>query len=74
MSSNTVAVRLQAELNQRLTDLATKTGRTKSFYIKQALIRYLEDMEDTYLAIDRIENPGERISMEDAKKLLEVED
>lgn len=74
MSSNIVAVRLQAELNQRLTDLATKTGRTKSFYIKQALIRYLEDMEDTYLAIDRIENPGERISMEDAKKLLEVED
>ena len=39
-----------------------------------ALIRYLEDMEDTYLAIDRIENLGERISMEDAKKLLEVED
>ena len=74
MSSNTVAVRLQEELNKRLTSLATKTGRSKSFYIKQALIRYLEDMEDTYLAIDRIENPGERVSMEDAKRILDVED
>lgn len=58
MSLNTVTVRLQEELNKRLTSLATKTGRSKSFYIKQALICYLEDMEDTYFAIDRIENPG----------------
>ena len=65
---------LQEELNKRLTSLATKTGRSKSFYIKQALMRYLEDMEDTYLAIDRIENPGERVSMEDAKRILDVED
>jgi hypothetical protein len=31
-------------------------------------------MEDTYLAIDRIENPGTRVSMEDAKRILDVED
>lgn len=74
MDSETVAVRLEKELNQRLVTLATKTGRSKSFYVKQALSRYLEDMEDTYLAIDRIENPGVRVSMEDAKRILDVED
>lgn len=74
MDSETVAVRLEKELNQRLVTLATKTGRSKSFYVKQALSRYLEDMEDTYLAIDRIENPGVRVSMEEAKKILDVED
>lgn len=41
--------------------------------IQQDLLRYLEDMEDIYLAIDRIENPGERVSMEDVKKILDVE-
>lgn len=74
MSSNTVAVRLQEELNQRLTSLAAKTGRSKSFYIKQALLRYLEEMEDIYLALDRIENPGKRVSMAEAKRMLDVED
>lgn len=70
MDTKTIAVRLQKELNQRLSSLATRTGRSKSFYVKQALARYLEDMEDLYLAVDRIENPGERISMEEAKRIL----
>jgi RHH-type transcriptional regulator, rel operon repressor / antitoxin RelB len=74
MDSETIAVRLQKDLNQRLASLATRTGRSKSFYVKQAILRYLEDMEDTYLAIDRIENPGTRVSMEDAKRILDVED
>jgi RHH-type transcriptional regulator, rel operon repressor / antitoxin RelB len=74
MDSKTIAVRLQKDLNQRLASLATRTGRSKSFYVKQAILRYLEDMEDTYLAIDRIENPGTRVSMEDAKRILDVED
>ena len=74
MDSETIAVRLEKDLNQRLVTLATKTGRSKSFYVKQALSRYLEDMEDTYLAVDRIENPGIRVSMEEAKMILDVED
>lgn len=73
MNTETIAVRLQKELYQRLSSLATRTGRSKSFYVKQALARYLEDMEDLYLAVDRIENPGERVSMEEAKKILDVE-
>ncbi len=73
MDTETIAVRLQKELHQRLSSLATRTGRSKSFYVKQALARYLEDMEDLYLAVDRIENPGERVSMEEAKRILDVE-
>jgi len=73
MDTETIAVRLQKELNQRLSSLATRTGRSKSFYVKQALARYLEEMEDLYLAVDRIENPGERVSMEEAKRILDVE-
>ena len=54
MESESIAVRLNKKLHQRLTDLATQTGRSKSFYVKRASAQYLEDMEDAYLAIDRI--------------------
>ena len=73
MESESIAVRLNKELHQRLTDLATQTGRSKSFYIKCALAQYIEDMEDTYLAINRIENSEGRVSMEEAKRILDVD-
>ncbi|MBL4760577.1 MAG: TraY domain-containing protein [Mariprofundaceae bacterium] len=46
----TISVRLPSDMEQRLTTLANKTGRKKSFYIKEALIHYLEDLEDIYHA------------------------
>jgi len=44
------SIRLPAELEQRLDDLAARTGRTKAFYLRQAIAEYLDDMEDLYLA------------------------
>ncbi|MBT0585276.1 hypothetical protein [Alteromonas oceanisediminis] len=38
---------------------------TKSFYAKKAIMKYLDEMEDTSIAIDRVERPGKRISMAD---------
>ena len=73
MESESIAVRLNKELHQRLTNLATQTGRSKSFYVKRAIAQYLEDMEDTYLAMDRIENSEGRVSMEEAKRVLDVD-
>lgn len=45
-----LSVRLPEELEIRLNHLATVTNRSKSFYTVQALERYLEDLEDLYLA------------------------
>lgn len=50
-----LTVRLPDELNQRLDSLADETGRPKSFYVREALSEYLEDMEDTYIAEKRLE-------------------
>jgi RHH-type transcriptional regulator, rel operon repressor / antitoxin RelB len=74
MSTELVAVRLDEKLLERLNRLAKRTGRSKSFYIKQAIARFMEDMEDTFIAIDRLENVGRTYSMEEAKRLLDVED
>ena len=45
-----ISVRLPNDMEQRLSELATQTGRKKSFYIKEALMNYLEDLEDIYYA------------------------
>ncbi|MBO7613213.1 MAG: TraY domain-containing protein [Treponema sp.] len=45
-----LALRLKPELEKRLTNLAAKTGRTKTFYATKAIEQQLDEMEDYYLA------------------------
>lgn len=45
-----LAIRLPEEIEARLESLAKATGRTKTFYAREAILEYLEDMEDLYLA------------------------
>lgn len=52
-----LAIRLPSEIENRLASLAAKTGRTKTYYARKAILDLIEDMEDTYLAIDRLETP-----------------
>jgi RHH-type rel operon transcriptional repressor/antitoxin RelB len=68
-----LSLRLSDDLETRLAQLAKTTGRTKTFYVKEAIHRYLDEMEDTYIALSRLENPGKRISLDDVEKLLDVD-
>ena len=45
-----LAIRLPADIENRLENLAKLTGRTKTFYAREAIMEYLEDLEDLYLA------------------------
>ena len=60
-----LAIRLTADIEQRLQSLSEKTGRTKTYYAKEAIINYLQDMEDYYLAEERIASPTKRWSLEE---------
>jgi len=51
-----LAIRLPEEIELRLSRLASKTGRTKTFYARQAILEYLDDLEDLYLAEKRLNN------------------
>jgi RHH-type rel operon transcriptional repressor/antitoxin RelB len=51
-----------------LTELANKTGRTKTFYAKEAILKHLDDMEDKYLG-----NPGKRWALDDIEQDLDLE-
>ena len=49
------SIRLAAEIEQRLDFLASQTGRTKAFYLREVIERGIEEMEDYYLAADVLE-------------------
>lgn len=50
-----LALRLPAEIEKRLEALARATGRTKSFYAREAIEEHLADLEDVYLADRELE-------------------
>ncbi len=45
-----LAIRLPVDIEARLDNLAKRTGRTKTFYAREAILEHLDDLEDIYLA------------------------
>lgn len=60
-----LAIRISEDIEKRLQSLASKTGRTKTYYARKAITEFLDDMEDTYLALERLENPDKRWTQEE---------
>ena len=64
-----LALRLPPDIEERLEALAKRTGRSKSFYAREAILEHLEDLEDLYLAEDALAehyaSGGTTISMEE---------
>jgi RHH-type transcriptional regulator, rel operon repressor / antitoxin RelB len=72
-----LAIRLPQSIEKRLETLARRAGRTKTYYVREAILQHLEDLEDRYLAeraLERIRNDEEpTIPLEDAIKRHGVE-
>jgi RHH-type rel operon transcriptional repressor/antitoxin RelB len=49
-----LAIRLSKEMESRMNRLAKRTGRTKTFYARQALEEHIGDLEDLYIAEARL--------------------
>ena len=71
-----LALRLEAELERRITALARRQGRNKSALVREALIRYMEDQEDIMLAEAAVRNlgDGKTLSHEEARRALGLAD
>jgi RHH-type rel operon transcriptional repressor/antitoxin RelB len=71
-----LAVRLDKDLEKRLERLAEKTGRTKTFYAREALEAHLDDLEDFYLAEERLRDfrSEDAIPLEHVKAGLGLDD
>jgi len=44
----TVAVRISADEQRRLDELSARTGRSRSFYVREAIQLHLRDLEERY--------------------------
>jgi RHH-type rel operon transcriptional repressor/antitoxin RelB len=69
-----IAVRLPESLEKKLDELAARTNRTKSYYLRKALEEYLEDEADYLLAIERMQRDNPRISLDEMEKRLGLAD
>jgi len=49
-----LAIRLPVNIEKRLARLAKRTGRTKTYYAREAILQHLEDLEDIYIADKRL--------------------
>ncbi len=45
-----LAIRLPENIEKRLDRLAKRTGRTKTYYAREAILQHLDDLEDVYFA------------------------
>lgn len=50
-----LVLQLPPDIEARLIELSRRTGRSKSFYARQAIIAQLDHLEDVYLAEKRLE-------------------
>ena len=73
-----LAIRLPDDIELRLDALAKATGRTKTFYARQAILQHIEDLEDIYLAESRLEalraGRTKTTSLDDVEKELGLPD
>ena len=71
-----LAVRIDESLEKRLSALAARTGRTKTFYAREAIETHLDDLEDFYLAEERMKGfrPSDAIPLEALKAELGLDD
>ena len=72
------AVRIPEDLDNRLNTLASRTGRSKNSFVREALLHQLDDIEDYYLGmetLERIRNGEEKLySSAEARRELGLDD
>ena len=69
-----LTVRLPEQIEKRLAALAKKTGRTKTYFVREAILEHLDDLEDFHLAMARLEENLRGIPLKEMERRLGLED
>jgi RHH-type rel operon transcriptional repressor/antitoxin RelB len=67
-------IQLDPEIEARLEALAVQTGVSKSDHVQEAVLSYLEDLEDCALAAERLKSPGRRWALEEVERAFGLDD
>ena len=68
-----LSIRLNDDIENRLNRLSQRTKRSKTYYVREAIEDHIDDLEDIYLSLDRLEKPAKRWSLDDLEKGIDVE-
>ncbi len=73
-----ISIRLPGDLETRLQNLVTLTGRSKTYYVTEAIREHLDDLEDLYLAEQRLieirAGRSQTVRLEEVMKRYGMED
>lgn len=71
------SIRLDPAIEQRLENLAAQTGRSKAYYLRELVTDGLDDLEDLYLAEQRLidirAGRSDTVALEDVMKRYGLE-
>ena len=68
-----LSIRLNPDTDRRLSELARRTGRTKSSYVRELIESNMEDLEDRYLAEARLERRRPSLTSRQVRKQFGLE-
>ncbi len=68
------SVRLDDETERRLGELARRTGRTKTWYIREAIKEYLDEWDEYYLALSQLEEQKGEVDIAEVRRRLGLDD
>lgn len=64
------SIRLDENTEDRLRALARRTGRTKTFYIREAIREYLDEWEDYHIAVARLDDEEGEVPLAEVRRRL----
>lgn len=65
-----LAIRLPEAIEERLNALASETGRSKTALAREAILEYIDDLEDYYLAEARAHRNRKTIPLDEVERKL----
>ena len=69
-----LAIRLPEAIERRLASLSAETGRTKTALAREAIVEYIDDLEDLYLAESRARQARKTIPLDEVERELGLAD
>ena len=69
-----LSVPLSPEIDQKLAELASRRGQSKSDFARELIEASIEDLDDIETAVERLENRQPALTAEQARKALGLDD
>ncbi len=68
-----LVINVPADIEERLTDLAARTGETREHIVQEALVAYIEDLEDALIAMARLKSHRKPSPLEEWERQIAAE-